>query len=862
MQNKNSSQLAATILPLAVILLSPAGASAAAVKTGQAVANPGVSGVTGSLMSRPGASGSGLSTLSGGLQLSLVPGSVLAAPAVQDSVRQAPAGLPLPQVLAAPAAPVQPGALGAVKDAVQTIQADEAKGGSAEQAGVIGKLFDGGKAKGPSGSDASVAGQDSQVPSYLTQAPKTLFSETIAVWQPAGAPVESELQVKQDNGALADVGDEKDLVEDVKVQAEPVKVELPEPVYGADKVGLQRWVVTGGVKYAALTKTGVFWVDATGNVFLYRRASAQTVRVAVEPGKLGPVTVSEDGENIYAVVDGRLQRWEIKADELSGKAVKAEAVPGAQIKALEPLNAGDADRRGEGVQIVMAGKRLFWGKTTRYGSSKIVAQAEGEEQVTKNGSLRSGLTQVGRALYAEKAAGGTRVWLKPYFGSETKLEDIGSLPFEVQALAAGRDRGTYFAVTPQGVVEWDTKTRRYRVFPVASLEAVGTVLGIDTDPDNRVLVSGSHGLTQLELSPAQQFLASKAAEVRLWSQQNPMYIKDGALHIGDFSFPMARKAPAARPWYKRAFDRILGRTAPAEVLDLGISEKEWQALNLPTNKRLIYDTLKGFSLSQHMLYIGETGGGKTWIAERIAKLTGNELWMVSMNEYTRNKDLIARETFGEEGKNKTGLTMSTVLRWMTEGGILLLDEMHKPLEGIAVLNNILQNGEYRMPDGRIIKYDKKKSWVIGTMNPVKPPYKGEPPSGELSSRFGMTLEVKYLPADEEAALLDIFYSKVPRTVLEKLVAIANDLRKVYPDILPLPIAPRTLMHIVEHAARYPNDSIVDIFRKTYNPASIVEDPAIDEAILKVLEAHDLAGTGVKPAKAEPAPKPADDDVPF
>ena len=44
------------------------------------------------------------------------------------------------------------------------------------------------------------------------------------------------------------------------------------------------------------------------------------------------------------------------------------------------------------------------------------------------------------------------------------------------------------------------------------------------------------------------------------------------------------------------------------------------------------------------------------------------------------------------------------------------------------------------------------------MNPVKPPYKGEPPSGELSSRFGMTLQAKYLPPDEEEldeALVDV-----------------------------------------------------------------------------------------------------------
>ena len=412
--------------------------------------------------------------------------------------------------------------------------------------------------------------------------------------------------------------------------------------------------------------------------------------------------------------------------------------------------------------------------------------------------------------------------------------DLGTIPFQILALTPSPSLETLYAAVPEGLVVWEVSRGRYRLFPVDGLAAPEARPSVHVSGDALFLGAGDriHEFRRSVLAD----LFSPDLSVRAWSEQNPMSVRDGVLRIGDFSFPIAKKAPAARPWYKRAFDRLLGRTAPAQVLDLGISEKDWKALNLPSNKRLIYDTLTGFTLNQHILYIGETGGGKTWIAERVARLTGNDLWMVSMNEYTRNKDLIARETFGEEGRNKTGLTMSTVLRWMTEGGVLLLDEMHKPLEGIAVLNNILQNGEYRLPDGRVIKYDKKKSWVIGTMNPVKPPYKGEPPSGELSSRFGMTLEVKYLPADEEAALLGIFYSKVPRIVLEKLVAIANDLRKVYPDILPLPIAPRTLMHIVEHAARYPGDSIVDIFRKTYNPASIVEDPAISQAIAEVLDA--------------------------
>ncbi|MBI4678614.1 MAG: VWA domain-containing protein, partial [Elusimicrobia bacterium] len=143
------------------------------------------------------------------------------------------------------------------------------------------------------------------------------------------------------------------------------------------------------------------------------------------------------------------------------------------------------------------------------------------------------------------------------------------------------------------------------------------------------------------------------------------------------------------------------------------------------------------------------------------------------------------------------------------------------------------------------KYDKTKSWVIGTMNPVKPPYKGEPPSGELSSRFGMTLDVKYLPPEEDEALLAIFFERVPKEIISTLVAAANELRAIYPDILPLPIAPRTLMHIVDHIQRFPTDDVADIFTKTYNPSSIVEDPAISEAIDRA-----LVRKGLRPSPPE------------
>jgi MoxR-like ATPase len=293
---------------------------------------------------------------------------------------------------------------------------------------------------------------------------------------------------------------------------------------------------------------------------------------------------------------------------------------------------------------------------------------------------------------------------------------------------------------------------------------------------------------------------------------------------------------------------VTRKPAPQGKLIPPVSKDQWEALNLPSNKKALYQTLKGFTLGQNVLYIGETGGGKTWMSSMIAKLIGRKLYMVSFTEYTKNQDLLYSRTFGEEAKGKTGKTLETVLQWLDdkEGGILLLDEMHKPLEGIAALNNILQNLSYHFA-GRDIVGDRKTHFVIGTMNPVKPPYKGEPPSGELSSRFGTTIQVNYLPRAEEAALLRIFFPGANEDVSRTLVAIANELRKIYPDVLPLPISSRTLLYIAEHIAKFPGDDAVEIFKTTYNPGTLVEDPSIVEAIEKALKAHDLKGAGSKKA---------------
>jgi MoxR-like ATPase len=197
-------------------------------------------------------------------------------------------------------------------------------------------------------------------------------------------------------------------------------------------------------------------------------------------------------------------------------------------------------------------------------------------------------------------------------------------------------------------------------------------------------------------------------------------------------------------------------------------------------------------------YTLSLGTGKTWIARAVAKLLRQPLMMASLNEYTKNEDLISRTTFGEEAAGRTGITKAIVLNWMEQGGVLLLDELHKPLDGLSVLNNILQYGEFRMSDGQVVRLDPARCHCVGTMNPVRPPYRGEVPSAELVSRFATVLSVDFLPAHEEVELLRHCTDPavLPVELLTCLVDVANDLRKSYPTIVPLPVATRTLLDIV------------------------------------------------------------------
>ncbi|MBI3554032.1 MAG: AAA family ATPase [Elusimicrobia bacterium] len=674
---------------------------------------------------------------------------------------------------------------------------------------------------------------------YLESAPALPLPRLKPGWQESAAPSAPDLKYRFDGTGLKDIGDESALSVNETIKPETAANTFKDitPDNEALSYGKRLYMeVKNGLKEARMVGGRVAWTDAEGKLNLYNPYKDETTVIAAPMGAIEKFVSSPHSDKLYVVAGGHLQKWDL--DTNKAVVLLDDKVTSLGIHDFSALRSSE-----DGIEVKTDKGHLFWTK------GKVALFEGGPEEVYADKGVVPTLRQSGE-FYIEKTGQGSRVWRNTLGGSGAAVTDLGTLPFDVKTVQATQGRDTLFAVTDQGVIEWDVAGRRFRLFEIEGLKKaiLGRNVTLDLSLNGRhALVAAGEKIFSIDFGDSTRDAESNESKVRSWSEENPMTIKDGVLSIGDFSFPVQTRKPEAaaqRTAWQKFWDLVLRRKPQAQEQKQGLalSEEDWKAVNLPTNKWAIYQTLKGFTLGQHVLYIGETGGGKTWMADKLSKLIGRKLYMVSFTEYTKNQDLLFARTFGEEGKNKTGKTFETVLQWLSdaEGGILLLDEMHKPLEGIAALNNILQNLKYHM-NGRDISGDKKTHFVVGTMNPVKPPYKGEPPSGELSSRFGVTLEVNYLPRAEEAALLKIFYPAVKQEVAKRLVDIANDLRKVYPDLLPLPVAPRTLLQIVAKLVAFPHDDPIEAFKTTYNPSSIVQDPSIIEAIQKALAAHDLAG---------------------
>ncbi|XP_028405498.1 LOW QUALITY PROTEIN: von Willebrand factor A domain-containing protein 8-like [Dendronephthya gigantea] len=206
--------------------------------------------------------------------------------------------------------------------------------------------------------------------------------------------------------------------------------------------------------------------------------------------------------------------------------------------------------------------------------------------------------------------------------------------------------------------------------------------------------------------------------------------------------------------------------------------------------------MKKDQLGQDIFLIGPPGSLRRSLAMQYAELTQREIEYVSLSRDTTESDLKQRR---EISCGSSHYVNQSSVRAALEGRVLILDGIEKAERNVLpVLNNLLENREMQLDDGRFLvsaaRYDslikehskeELDSWKLLRVNegfrvfalgvPV-PRYPGNPLDPPLRSRF-QSRDVPELSYKEQLqSLVESWNSDVPKEKLANLVSFAHTIQ--------------------------------------------------------------------------------------
>ncbi|XP_053164187.1 von Willebrand factor A domain-containing protein 8 isoform X2 [Hemicordylus capensis] len=240
-------------------------------------------------------------------------------------------------------------------------------------------------------------------------------------------------------------------------------------------------------------------------------------------------------------------------------------------------------------------------------------------------------------------------------------------------------------------------------------------------------------------------------------------------------------------------------------------------------------------LGQDVFLIGPPGPLRRSIAMQYLELTKREVEYIALSRDTTETDLKQRR---EIRAGTAYYIDQCAVRAATEGRILVLEGLEKAERNVLpVLNNLLENREMQLEDGRFLmsaeRYDtllkehnkaELDAWkivrvsenfrVIALGLPV-PRYLGNPLDPPLRSRF-QARDVYYLPFKDHLALLYFIGSNVSTERISQLLSFATTLCTQESSSLGLPDFPLdSLSSAVQILNSFPMMSIQHIIKRLY-----------------------------------------------
>lgn len=238
----------------------------------------------------------------------------------------------------------------------------------------------------------------------------------------------------------------------------------------------------------------------------------------------------------------------------------------------------------------------------------------------------------------------------------------------------------------------------------------------------------------------------------------------------------------------------------------------------PGHTKILSDLLEAHSVGERALLImGYQGVGKNRVVDSLLNRLQCEREYLQLHRDTTVQSLLSSPSV--EG----GLLIfkdSPLVRAAINGRILVVDEADKaPVEVVALLKGLIEDGELALPDGRVLRYEEVTSdapgeesitihpdfrvWALA--NPSGYPFHGNNLAKEMADVFSCHT-VPALDPDSQADILKSYGPNLPDETIQKIIRIWQDLSKAHErGILAYPFSIREAVSVVRHLEQYPDD---------------------------------------------------------
>lgn len=228
--------------------------------------------------------------------------------------------------------------------------------------------------------------------------------------------------------------------------------------------------------------------------------------------------------------------------------------------------------------------------------------------------------------------------------------------------------------------------------------------------------------------------------------------------------------------------------------------------NYQWNKEVVYAFVAGDD--EHRFLVGLPGSGKTSLPEQVGAVTGRPVFKQAFQNDLEADEWIMSKEIDDSG---TRWEVLPFVKAMAYPCYAILDEFNRLRRGGRLLMNQLLNdgGALQLRDGREVK--PHEQWrAVATdntrgMGDGLDKFDGDIADISTTDRFGMMLEVGYLPAKQQIDLLMSWVPNMTKEMASDIVSFGSKIATGYKSgVFPLPWTPRRMKKAGKMAMRYRN----------------------------------------------------------